>query len=189
MLNKKFFSSLKQDYEKSEIERRKIISYSNQVLNDAKRAIFSLHRGDEARAEELLAAAETSIKRSQKDFGYVRLVGEGSYVASIEEFVEAKLFYEVTRGGKIDFIKGIKIRHDSYLGGLCDLTGEMFRRAVNMAAGGKMEEVERMKDLINDILSYLVEFDMTGYQRTKFDQAKGNLRKMEQVYYEIKIRK
>jgi hypothetical protein len=30
---------------------------------------------------------------------------------------------------------------------------------------------------------------MTGYLRTKYDQAKGNLRKIEQIDYEIKIRK
>jgi len=38
-------------------------------------------------------------------------------------------------------------------------------------------------------MSELVEFDMTGYLRTKYDQAKGNLRKIEQINYEINLRK
>ena len=37
-------------------------------------------------------------------------------------------------------------------------------------------------------MAELVEFDMTGYLRTKYDQAKRNLRKIEQIDYEIKIR-
>jgi predicted translin family RNA/ssDNA-binding protein len=78
---------------------------------------------------------------------------------------------------------------DSYIGGICDLTGELLRYAVNEAAAGKYEEVEKTKKLIGDILAELVEFDMAGYQRTKYDQAKGNLRKIEQIDYEIKIRK
>ena len=38
-------------------------------------------------------------------------------------------------------------------------------------------------------MASLVEFDMTGYLRTKYDQAKSSLRKIEQIDYDIKIRK
>jgi predicted translin family RNA/ssDNA-binding protein len=79
--------------------------------------------------------------------------------------------------------------YESYLGGLCDLTGELVRRAVNRAAAGYAEEVSGIKAIIDDIMAELVAFDMTGYLRTKYDQAKGNLRKIEQISYEIKIRK
>ena len=77
----------------------------------------------------------------------------------------------------------------SYLGGICDATGELVRRAVNEAAAGNFGEVEKIKGIINDVIAELVQFDLTGYLRTKYDQAKGNLRKIEQINYEIKIRK
>ena len=38
-------------------------------------------------------------------------------------------------------------------------------------------------------MTELVEFDMTGYLRTKYDQARASLRKIEQIDYEIKTRK
>ena len=41
--------------------------------------------------------------------------------------------------------------------------------------------------LINNIIGELVEFNMTGYLRTKYDQAKNSLRKIEQIAYEVKI--
>ena len=53
----------------------------------------------------------------------------------------------------------------------------------------KFNEVGKYKLIANDIMAELVEFDMTGYLRTKYDQAKGHLRKIEQVAYEVKLRK
>jgi predicted translin family RNA/ssDNA-binding protein len=74
------------------------------------------------------------------------------------------------------------------LGGICDTTGELVRRAVNEAARGNLDEVEKIHGIIDQILGELVEFDMTGYLRTKYDQARGNLRKIEQINYEVKLR-
>ena len=99
------------------------------------------------------------------------------------------MFYNYLAGKKIDKIKDINLTYESYLGGICDTTGELVRLAVNKAAAGDFDEVGKIKQAINDIMGELVEFDMAGYLRTKYDQARGNLRKIEQVDYEIKIRK
>ncbi len=99
------------------------------------------------------------------------------------------MFYLVLNGKGVDKIKNIKLSFESYIGGICDLTGELVRRAVNEAAKGHTPEVENIKNIISDIMAGLVEFDMTGYLRTKYDQARGNLRKIEQIDYEVKIRK
>jgi predicted translin family RNA/ssDNA-binding protein len=189
MINKKFLDKLKQEYKASESERRQIISRSNNVLHDSKRAIFSLHREDVKTAEGLLGQNEDTLKKMEADFGYKRLLEEGSYKAGAEEFVEAKLYYLFVTGKKIDAFRGLKMSYESYLGGLCDLTGELVRLAVNKAAAGKMDEMARAKEAINDIMAQLVEFDFTGYLRTKYDQAKNNLRKIEQINYEVNLRK
>jgi predicted translin family RNA/ssDNA-binding protein len=189
MINKQFIKKIKSDYEKSNSERRQIISLSNVVLHDSKRVIFSLHRGDEQKAEESLLEIDSVLIKLEKKFGSVRLASEGSYKAAVEEYVEAKALYLVIKGKKIDKFKNIKIEYDSYLGGICDLTGELVRRATNKAAEGDLEAVGKIKEIINQIMAELVEFDMTGYLRTKYDQARGNLRKIEQINYEINIRK
>ena len=189
MINPKFVQQLKKEYAQSEGERRQIIALANIVLHDSKRVIFSLHRNDAKTAAESLANIEKILKDLDKKFGYARVMEEGSYRAGVEEYVEAKLFYLVCQGKKVDKFPGMKIDVDGYLGGISDLTGEMVRRAVNSAAEGDYAMVEKMKKGINDIMAGLVEFDMTGYLRTKYDQAKNNLRKMEQVAYEIKLRR
>jgi predicted translin family RNA/ssDNA-binding protein len=188
MINKKFIDQLKKAYVAHEGERRQIISLANVVLHDSKRVIFSLHRGDVQKAEESLAEIEKVLVNLDKKFGHCRLAEEGAYKAGVEEYIEAKLFYFVSTGRKVEKIKGVNLDADSYLGGLSDLTGEMVRQAINEAASGNYAKAEAIKAGLSDIMAELVEFDMTGYLRTKYDQAKNNLRKIEQVAYEVKLR-
>ena len=178
MINKKFIQTLKREYKEKNNERRQIISLSNIILHDSKRIIFSLHRDEIKKAEASFAEVEKIIKKLEKKFSWKRIYEEGSFKAGIEEYVEAKMFYFLLKGEKIRKIKDMKFIYESYLGGICDVTGEMVRRAINEASRGNLKEVEKIKDIINDIIAELVEFDMTGYLRTKYDQAKGNLRKI-----------
>ncbi len=189
MINKKFIQKLKKDYDNKTGERRQIISLSNVVLHDSKRIIFSLHRSDLRKASESLSNTEKALTSLEKKFGFSRLAEEGAYKAAAEEYVEAKMFYRVMTGKKVDKISNFKLGTDSLLGGICDLTGELVRKAVNQASEGNFDEVKKIKKAINEIMAELVEFDITGYLRTKFDQAKTNLRKIEQIDYEIKLRK
>jgi predicted translin family RNA/ssDNA-binding protein len=189
MINKKFVQQLKKEYDNHESERRQIISLANVVLHDSKRVIFSLHRADSKKAGESLAEIEKILVNLEKKFGFSRLAQEGSYKAGVEEYVEAKMFYKLVSGEKVDIIKGFTISAESYLSGICDLTGELVRQAVNLAAKGKLKEAVKAKGMVDEIMAELIEFDMTGYLRTKYDQAKGNLRKMEQINYEISLRK
>lgn len=188
MINKKFIQKLKKEHEENNSERRQIISLANIVLHDSKRVIFSLHREDIKKAEESLNEIEKILAKLDKKFGFIRLYAEGSYRAAVEEYVEAKTFDLVIHGKKIDKFKNIKLSYETYLGGICDLTGELIRRATNKVAQGKREEVEKIKKTINDIMTELIEFNMSGYLRTKYDQARGNLRKIEQMDYDLKIR-
>lgn len=189
MINKKFIQNLKKDYDEQNSQRRQIISLSNIVLHDSKRVIFALHRNDIKKAADSLKAIEKILQELEKKFGQPRINEEGSYKAGVEEYAEAKIFFQIVTDKKIDKIKEVNLNFDSYLGGICDTTGELVRRAINQAAAGNLTEVEKIKDIINDIMAQLVEFDMTGYLRTKYDQAKGNLRKIEQINYETRTKR
>ena len=188
MINKKFIQKLHKEYQDSNSERRQIISLSNAILHDSKRVIFALHRGDVKTAGESLGEIEKVFKKLEEKFGWTRMYGEGSFKAGVEEYVEAKMFYLLMTGKKLEAIKGLKLTYESYLGGICDTTGELVRQAVNEAARGNFAAVPQIHNTLNEIMAELVEFDMTGYLRTKYDQARGNLRKIEQINYEVKLR-
>lgn len=188
MISKKFIEQLKKDYRTSESERRQIISLSNNVLFHSKKAIFALHRNDLKTADEKLLEMEKELLNLEKKFSIKRIEEEGAYRAAVEEYVEAKLLSFAIKGEKIDKIKNLKLDIDAYLGGICDLLGELVRKATNEAAIGHFEQVDKIKDLANQIMDQLIDFDMTGYLRTKYDQARGHLRKLEQMAYEIRLK-
>ncbi len=189
MINQKFIQQLRKKHLQQEGERRQIISMSNIVLHDSKRVIFSLHRDDIKKAGDKLSEIEKILKNLDKKFSFNRIEHEGAYRAATEEYVEAKTFYLYKTGKKIDKIKEIELTLESYLGGISDLAGELVRLAINQVAAGNLDEVKKAKQAVDEIMAELVEFDMTGYLRTKYDQAKGHMRKMEQINYEMEIRK
>lgn len=190
MFNKNFFKKLKKEHNSFALSRREVVRLANDGLAKSKQAIFAIHRGNHQGAESLLGEAENIFKYLDKKFKKNKAIKqEGSLKAAHEEFLEAKFFGKTSRGEKLDFIKSFEISLESYLGSLCDLTGELVRSAINKATVGQAKEVEKIKKIIGDILEELVQFDLTGYLRTKYDQAKHNLKKIEEIYYDIKIRK
>ncbi|MDX9778735.1 MAG: hypothetical protein RBT30_00615 [Patescibacteria group bacterium] len=189
MIDTTFISRLRKDYKEKEKSRRQIISRSNEVLFQAKKSIFALHRDDKQLAAEKLQEMEISLKKLEKEFGFTRLKEEGAYQAAVEEYVEAKSLAAIIDNKKIKAVPGIKIAYDSYLGGLCDLIGEMVRLATNRATRGDYKSAAVLKEQAETIMAELLDFDLTGYLRTKYDQARGHLRKLEQISYEIKLHK
>jgi len=188
MINSKFLVQLKKEYRAQESERRQIGSAANNILFQAKKTIFALQRQEFSLGQEKLEEIAKNLKDLEKKFGSKRLNQEGTYKAAVEEYLEAYTFNRVINGKKIDKVTGLNLNHASYLGGICDLIGELVRYATNQAAKGKFEAVAKIKTEAEDIMSGLLDFDMTAYLRTKYDQARGHLRKLEQMAYDIKIR-
>lgn len=189
MLKHQFINSLKKNYLKKNKDRRQIISQATVVLNNSKKAIFALHRRDLKLAAEKLKESDKIIKSVLADFGLARASEEGAWLAGLEEYAEAKLFFSFISTGHIGRIKEVKLPLESYLGGLCDLSGELVRLAINEVIEQNLDAVGKIKDTINEILNELIDFDLSGYLRTKYDQARNNLKKIEQINYEINLKK
>jgi len=188
MIDKKLLAKLKKSYQANELDRRQINAASNNILFEAKNIIFAIQRNDLILAAQKLTALETSLKKIEKSFGSARLQKEGSYRAATEEYFEGRSLYDVIKDHRVNPVKAITLTHDDYLGGICDMIGELVRYATNQAASGQFDEAIKIKKLATDIMSQLADFDMTGYLRTKYDQARSHLRKLEQIAYEIKMR-
>ncbi len=189
MVNQKLFQQLKKEFDFYEAERRKLIGVSNEALMKSKQAIFAFHRDDFKGGNTLLSEVEAIFRDLEKKFKQqAELRYEGSYRAALEEYVEAKFFGGFLEGEKIDFIKGPEIDADSYLGGLCDFTGELVRKAVLAATDKKFKKVEELVAGVRDVIGELIKLNLTGYLRTKYDQAKHNLRRAEEVLYDVKMR-
>lgn len=181
--------SLQNAHAQRESARRRVNALASEALNVSKRAIFSLHRADQKtaqtqlkEAEERLQAAELLIKKNQS------LQYEGVYPSALEEYAEAQLFFSYLKRGKWAQPPKRCQRVDVLIGGLSDYTGELVRHAVKLATSGDRKAVARVHTEVETVVGMLLELDLTGTLRQKFDQAKRNLRQMEQIAYELSLR-
>lgn len=171
------------------LRRREIIKQSGDALHHAKRAIFSMHRDNLGEAAAKIKETETIFKKLHSKYKPDnKLLSEGSYKAALEEYVEAALFYQFLTMGKITEIKSFTIDVDIYLAGLCDVPGELYRYAIASATNHDAEMVKKCFQLSTEIMAELIEFNLTSYLRTKFDQAKQANQKLEHVVYELSLK-
>lgn len=189
-MKRETFDRIKKEYSQSEAHRRTIIENGNAALRLAKQAIFALHRNNVDEAKKHLEAAETTFTNSEEIISdFPKLNYQGAHRAALEEYVEAKLFLDYVEQGKFGPIPKRARRPDAYLAGLSDFTGELVRLATRKATNGEYEVVDRAKKAVSDVVQFLLELDLRGHVRKKADQAKRNLRKLEDMRYEIELRK
>ncbi len=188
MLDKEYINGVKERMTKSDTERREIIKDSGDALHLAKRAIFSLHREDTTDAELKMQESKNIMVELQKRFDINVLDAQGSYRAGLEEIVEASLFFDFIGGKDFGEIK-LNVPDDVYIAGLCDVPGELLRYAVRFATKRDFEMAQRCQETAQEVVGELIEFNLTSYLRTKLDQAKNAVRKLEQINYELSLRK
>jgi predicted translin family RNA/ssDNA-binding protein len=147
-------AEIRERFDHRDQQRETLIKACRDGQKSAKQAIFALHRGDVHRALKLLKECESCVNDELlpiiKDEPSLRY---GSYSSLLEEYVEGILFFTwlqpntedttstttttttsttTTPSGKILLPVEIPltISTEEYLGGLCDLTGEIGRYAV-----------------------------------------------------------
>ncbi|MFH1866870.1 MAG: hypothetical protein ABIJ81_02185 [Patescibacteria group bacterium] len=189
MIDQKYFQSLKKQYNNTTVARRKLISLSGEAQHLAKRAIFALQRDQLKEAQQLISQARSLVQAGTKLCHQTdELEFQGSYRAAQEELVEATLFYNFLSTGKVGSITGFKVPLEVYLAGLTDLVGELSRLAVTRATVGDQRQVKKIAETATTIVSELVEMNLVGYLRTKADQARGALRRLQDILYDLSLK-
>ena len=180
-------------YKTREKDKSGAFTHARIILRNSKKAISRLHYEDWKTAETLLAEAQASFGALRKTIAKNKKIKyEGFVREGLEEFAEANLYLSFLKTNKPDLDKKIidfvSDDPDVLIGGLCDFTGEATRRAVRIAGKERLTELVAISETVNQIIEGLLEIDLSGYVRTKFDQAKRNAHKLEMMIYEIRIR-
>lgn len=188
MIPKKEISQIKKEMQLFDDEREKLIRESRDILKLSKQAIYSVHRGELKIAESLLSQAKEKIGRMSLNLKKnPKLLTTGNYNAALEEYVEAACYLSYVRTGRIPSKTDLKVDAETYLLGLCDLTGELGRRAVLEAIKKDVKEVVRIKDAVEDIFGLMVQLNLRNSElRKKSDSIKWNLKKIEEIIYDLK---
>ena len=189
MIDKKFFNQLKKRYQTSGQGRRQLSEMSNQAQSLSKQAIFASQRGDLNQAVALLKQAEQQLFNGQKLVRQIEdLENQGSYRAAWEEFAEAKLFYNYLTTGNLGAIIKTELPVEVYIGAVSDLVGEMVRYAVKLATDGQGVKVGAVVKVATTLTAILGEMNLTGSLRSKYDQTRHHLRRLEDIQYDLAIK-
>ena len=190
MLDKKYLGRIREELLSYALKRRDVIKMAGDAQHLSKKAIFAFQRDDKKGGEGCLKQAESIIlgliNKYKKD---TAIFEEGSYRAALEEFAEASIFYQFLQKKPIGKILKVEVDPDVFIGGLCDVPGELLRYAIKSATERKFDQVKKCHEIAEEILEELVDMDLTGYNRQKFDQAKQALHKLEQVVYEVSLKR
>lgn len=183
MMDKKSFKAMKSSLEKYDAAREKVIRASRDVLKNSKLVIYAIQRDNLTQADSMMKSLEMSYSKIIK-LGK-GLEKEGSFRIAMQEYVEAACFHSFVRKKRIPTYKALRSNAENYLAGLCDLTGELGRKAVLLATKQDFQEVEKIKDLVEEIHGEILKLNLrNGELRKKSDAVKWNLKKIEELMYD-----
>jgi predicted translin family RNA/ssDNA-binding protein len=78
---------------------------------------------------------------------------------------------------------------ENYLMGLCDLTGELVRKAINSSLKDNFKLAAKIREVMEELYTELSKFDFkNGELRRKYDGIKYELRKLDELVFELKMK-
>lgn len=176
MLNKEDFRAIIKDLKKEDERRERTIQLSRGIIKESKLVIYGLQRNDKVDVKKLVSL-------------FKQLKGElntSIEETAVQEYVEAMCFYHFIVYKKIPTRKELNVETEVYLLGLCDLAGELVRKAVKDVIDGKYDSAEEITKLVEEIYGMFLKFDLrNGNLRQKSDSIKWNLQKLEQLLLDI----
>ncbi|MEM3126478.1 MAG: hypothetical protein QW331_00195 [Candidatus Woesearchaeota archaeon] len=191
MLDKKDFQEMQQELQKYDEKRELLIKKSRDILKLSKQVIYAVHRNELSEAANLLKNLEKEKNELNKISKHdPHMLSEGSFRIALQEYVEAALYYEFVKNEKLPSHKKLDVDSEHFVMGLCDLTGELARRAVYLAGKNQTKNVVKIRDLIDEIYGELLKFDFRENEvRRKFDAIKYEINKIEELVLDLKLRK
>lgn len=169
-------------------DRAQLSGLASELLRLSKRAIFALQRQDKAESTSRLKQADTLLKSGLKIVNkQTTLQNDGVWRAAMEEYAEAYIFNSFI-AGSLKYPPALKNYPDAIYGGLADAAGEMARMSVLSATEGDSKTVDRAYNVASQIVEYLAMLELTGGLRSKFDQSKSHLRRIEDIRYDLSKR-
>ncbi len=190
MIDKKYFGKIQKIYDEQDKEREEIIRKSRDIIKLSKHIIYSVHRNEISEASKNIALINKDVSILKKLCTKCQNIDTSMYKMALQEYVEAVCFYEFVVKGKISNGDQLNIDWECYLLGVCDLVGEVMRRAVNSGIKHEYEKVLQIKMFVDDLYDELMKFYFRNSElRKKVDGIKWELKKIDDMMFTIKGRK
>jgi predicted translin family RNA/ssDNA-binding protein len=190
MLNKTDLAQMRKAVHEYDKKRELLIKKSRDVLKLSKQIIYAVHRDDLKKASLLIRDIRKEKATMEKIAQHSpAMLSEGSFKVSLQEYAEALLYYSIITHKKMATRKEVDVPTYHYILGLCDVTGELVRKAVHLAGKSHVDDVVAIKNLVDEIFGELLAFDFRDNEtRRKFDSVKYDLKKLEDLVLQLKLK-
>ena len=192
----KIFSPLQKELERADAVREDIIKSSRDVLKLSKKAIYALHRNDHQGASDLLTRAKKGLATlTRKNVAKILNSCSKEHLLTQKKNTlkpNSTLQYDLVRRLQQKPCRRIRIWECpamTYLKGVCDLSGELVRAAVNAAILKDYERSEQLQVFIKALYDELLLFNFrNGPLRRKFDAVKYGVDKLTDLLLDLKLK-
>lgn len=176
MILDKDFNGIIEELHAADERRELLIQLSRDIIRESKVVIYSLQRGEKTSLEKI----ESLIEQLERESA------TGIENTAVQEYVEAACFYYFIHEKRIPNKEELKVDTENYLMGLCDLTGELLRKAVKDVIQKNYGGAREITALVEEIYGKFLLLDLrNGTLRQKSDSIKWNLQKLEQLLLDI----
>ena len=144
MLNKKEFNGIREEMHALDVKREEVIQLSRKIITLSKQVIYAAQRNGPEEAESAVKEIKADVAKLRKiRTPWGTSIDTNINSVAFQEYVEAMCFYEFVKNNRLPSKASLKVNAEDYLSGLCDLTGELGRKAIYDVIHKKFDEAEK----------------------------------------------
>jgi predicted translin family RNA/ssDNA-binding protein len=187
MIDRKDFEMMRKNFSDFDAESDDLQAKSRDIIHLSKKVIYALHRGEKTSLQEMTKKVQALKKQIKK---FPELEFSGSFKVAMQEYVEAAAYFYFMQDKKLVPSSKLGVDNEYYLLGVCDLVGELNRKAVNSAIKGDYKMALLIQRFLSDLYAEFLGFDFRNSElRRKFDTMKYEIKKVEDLVLELKLKK
>jgi len=177
-------------YQKTQDSIYEIQKISNEIRALSKKAIALLRRDNTKESKKIIKKIENLLRLINKTIKRNKdLIDQSFYKEAVEEYIEAITFYNFLTKPNKGVPKFVEVKPEEIIAGICDFTGELLRRAITIASVENFKQIGEYKKIIENIAEQLTKIGFKGKLRQKYDEVERNLSRIEDIIYDIKLKK
>ncbi len=173
-------------YQQLNQQRSVAMQTSDQLRIMAKTTISLLVKGKLQTAEKNLKPMKQLFNQLQKKFKNNPYLYNFSVLnIGLEEYLEALFLYSYIKNKPMPSIKTLRVSPEIFLAGLSDMTGELVRLARQ-----NEKQTQTIYNYLAKIYELIIPITITrnSSTRTKLEAIHNNLKKIENIIYDLKLR-
>jgi translin len=156
----KIVDKIEKSIDDKDIVREKALRLSREIIISCRKAIQNIHQNKNKNAEMEINKSTVQLQELYNlTKKHIELYHAGFVENAAQELVEAICLNNIIKGRDLPDPDKIRTTYSAYLLGLCDLVGELRRRALDSIRVGKPKNADKYLKMMEEIYEVIIRFD------------------------------